>query len=303
MSKGLRANRRYGAHLGMEWWKPALLVPGILILFLGMQLAFYAVSSLIDGRDQMFTSEMAPTTQLANNLSVAATALIALVVTARAVQVPWRSLLSFKRSLDLRRFAVYGALSTVLIAAGAVTTALIAPESTQWAGFGITGTTVALLAVTVLTAPLQSAGEEVIFRGLIMPATASWVRAVCPALGLGIAVSSILFALVHGSADPWLFAYYVVFGVSTATMAVLSRGLEAPIAFHVVNNLITSILNITLANGQSPTFERSAGAGGPSYLILMAVNVAAVGVIWWREHSREAERWAKDRQKTTVGQR
>ncbi|WP_246490594.1 CPBP family intramembrane glutamic endopeptidase [Brevibacterium oceani] len=281
--------RPFGAHLSMAWWKPLLLVPGLLVLFFGMQVAFYAASALIDGRDQVLTPDMTPTIQLANNLSVAVTALTALTVTARLAKVPWRQLLSYPRAFDMRRLWVYGALSMVLVAAGAGVTALIAPETTGWVGFGLSSTTWTLLAVSVLTSPLQSAGEELIFRSAMMPAIASWVRAVRPAIAIGIVISSILFALLHGSADPWLFTYFVVVGLGTAVMAVISRGIEAPVAFHVANNLVTSILNTTLASGEAPVFERSAGAGGPSYLILIAVNVAVVGAVWWREHSRKAD--------------
>lgn len=286
MPNGLRPTHPYGAHLAMPWWKPVLLVPGILVLFLGTQVAFYAASASIDGREQVLTPEMSPTTQLANNLSVAVTALVVLASAARIAKVPWRSLLSHRRAFDPRRLWVYGALSTVLVLAGAGATALFAPEATGWVGFGVSGTTLALLAVSVLSAPVQSAGEEVIFRGVMMPAVASWIRAVRPALGIGIAISSILFALIHGSTDPWLMAYYTVIGICTAAMAVISHGIEAPVAFHVANNLVTSILNTTLADGGTPAFERSAGTGGPSYLILMAVNVAVVSVVWWRERSK-----------------
>ncbi|UFU06307.1 CPBP family intramembrane glutamic endopeptidase [Ruania halotolerans] len=275
--------RPYGAHLRLRWWKPLVLVPALLLVFLVMQVAFYAMSSLIDRREEILTPAMSPTVQLANNLSVAVTGVIAVAVTARIAKVPWLDLLRHGRSLDGRRLAMYGAVSAILVAAGAGATTVLAPESTGWISFGISGTTVALLAVSILTSPLQSAGEELIFRGSMMPAIASWGRAVRPALGLGIAVSSVLFALIHGSSDPWLFAYYTVIGISTAAMAVLSRGIEAPVAFHVANNLVTSILNTTLAAGEAPTFERSAGVGGPSYLILMAVNVAVVCVVWWRE--------------------
>lgn len=278
-------SRPFGAHLRMTWWKSLVLVPGLLTLFFGMQIAFYAASALVDGRDQVFAPDMTPTIQLANNLSVAATALIALVVTARLAKAPWRSLLSYPRDFDIRRLWSYGAWSTVLVAAGAGATALIAPESTGWVEFGFSSRTWALLAISVLTSPLQSAGEELIFRSAMMPAIASWVRAARPAMALAIAVSSILFALVQVSGDPWMFAYLTVLGISTALMAVISRGIEAPVAFHVANNLITSVLNTTLAAGEAPVFERSAGAGGPSYLILMAVNLAVVLVVWHRERS------------------
>ncbi|SFT32518.1 hypothetical protein SAMN04487904_10168 [Actinopolyspora lacussalsi subsp. righensis] len=84
----------------------------------------------------------------------------------------------------------------------------------------------ALLLVVVLTTPLQAAGEELIFRGTMLPA----------------------------------------------------------IAFHVCNNLVVTLLNSLFADGGTSTYERSVGAGGPSYLILAAVDLAVVGLVWLCEH-------------------
>lgn len=70
-------------------------------------------------------------------------------------------------------------------------------------------------------------------------------------------------------------------------LLVLFLGMQ--VASHVADNLVTSNLNTTLAAGEAPVFERSVGAGGPSYLILAAVNVAVVGVVWWRERSQKAD--------------
>jgi hypothetical protein len=82
--------------------------------------------------------------------------------------------------------------------------AAVAPGSTGWTSFAVSGTTVAYLAITLLTTPLQSAGEELIYRSVVLPAAASWVRAVRPALALGLVVSALGFAVVHASTDPWL---------------------------------------------------------------------------------------------------
>ena len=70
----------------------------------------------------------------------------------------------------------------------------------------------AMLVLVLLSTPLQSAGEELMFRSAMLPAAASWVRAVRPALAVGLVVSSLAFAVVHGSSDPWLFGYYTFIG-------------------------------------------------------------------------------------------
>lgn len=53
------------------------------------------------------------------------------------------------------------------------------------------------------------------------------MRAVRPALVVGLVVSALAFAVLHGSADPWLFGYSVVFAVSAGLRGVISGGVEA----------------------------------------------------------------------------
>ncbi|GAB3551136.1 membrane protease YdiL (CAAX protease family) [Actinopolyspora lacussalsi] len=273
-------SRPFGAHVRMNWWKPLVIVSVLPVVMVLLQIVFYYAAAVIAGRDDPLTNEMTPLTLLANNLSVGVTGLLALSFVVRLAEVPWHSLLSSSRRLDSRRWKVYSGGSTLLVAAGVALVALVAPGDTGWTGFEITNTTVALLLVVVLTTPLQAAGEELIFRGTMLPAIASWVPAARWALLTGLVGSSMVFALIHGSADPWLLGYFTVVGVCTGLMAVISRGLEAPIAFHVCNNLVVTLLNSLFADGGTSTYERSVGAGGPSYLILAAVNLAVVGLVW-----------------------
>lgn len=50
---------------------------------------------------------------------------------------------------------------------------------------------------------------------------------------MGLVVSSVVFALTHGSTDPWLAGYVVVFSLSAGLLAIISAWMEAPIAHHV----------------------------------------------------------------------
>lgn len=93
-----------------------------------------------------------------------------------------------------------------------------------WPGF---------LAMVLLTAPLQAAAEEVFFRGYLLQAIGSatgraWV---------GVAGSALLFALLHGLQNPALFTHRLAFGLVAGALVVVTGGLEAGIAAHVVNNL------------------------------------------------------------------
>src|SRR5699024_6903220 len=104
-----------------------------------------------------------------------------------------------------------------------------------------------------------------------------------PALVVGLVSSSLIFGLVHLSLDPWLLAYYSVLGASMAAIAVISRGLEAPIAFHLTNHLIMVVLAALFAGGEAVEIDRSVGLGGPFMLGLIAGDLRAIGFVWLYE--------------------
>lgn len=274
--------RPFGAHLQMSWWKPLVVVVALPLSMILLQIVLFGVAAVIEG-DQAPPNTMTPLRLLAVNLSMGITGLLAVPFIAWLAKVPWRNVLSFPRRFDVRRLFRYLGVTLVVIAGANAALAVLAPESTTWTTFGITGTTVTLLAVVVLTIPLQSLAEELMFRGAIMPAIASWVRPVVPALVIGVLVSSPVFALAHFAFDPWQLAYYTFLGICFATMAVISRGLEASIALHLTNNGLTSILNVVFAGGGALVLDRAAVPGGPHLLIPVPFLLAAVGIVWWYE--------------------
>ncbi len=140
--------------------------------------------------------------------------------------------------------------------------------------------------ITLATTPLQAAGEELWFRGAALPAAASWGRAVRPALFVGVVVSALAFTAVHAPGDPWRFGYFVLFGVCTGLIAIISGGLEAPIALHVANNVLVTIINALTVGGGPLVGDRSVGSGAAQavpLLIVAAVNIAMVALVWVRE--------------------
>ena len=278
--------RPFGAHLRMSWWKPLVIVPALLIAMFVLQLGFTLVAILVEtmafGRDPM-DQTISPLMMVAVNLSLAAMGPLAVLLTALIARVPWRSLLASPHRMSLRRWGVFTGAFAVLVLAMLGISALLAPEMAGLKGFAITGTTIGLVLVALLTTPLQAAGEEMMFRGALMPAVASWIRAAKPALIVGMIASSVVFGLVHMSVDPWLLTYYTVFGACMAAMAVISRGLEAPIAFHVTNNVIMMVAGALFADGQGIVIDRSVGMGGPFMLVAIAVDLLAVAVVWLYE--------------------
>jgi membrane protease YdiL (CAAX protease family) len=94
------------------------------------------------------------------------------------------------------------------------------------------------LVVILLTSPLQAAAEELFFRGYLLQALGSLVAKPW----FGVVVSSVVFALLHGTQNWPLFIDRLAFGLLAATLAWRTGGLEAGIAAHVVNNIFAYLI-------------------------------------------------------------
>ncbi|MFK4246026.1 lysostaphin resistance A-like protein [Micromonospora chokoriensis] len=280
------STRPFGTHIRMAWWKSVIVIAAIPLTLLLLQVVLYQLASSIEGSDPSEPT-LTPLKLLAANLSTGLTALLAVVLVSRFGKVPWRTIFSSPRHFDKRRLSLYFGGSVVLVGAGLAVGATFAPDAMNWVGFGFTGTTMALLVVVVVSTPIQSAGEEIMFRGAMLPAAASWFRAVRLAFITGLVVSSLAFALTHAAGDPWLNGYYLFLSVCTALMGLVSRGLEAAMAFHVANNVVATTINALMAGGDAIVIDRTEGAGGgPALIILAAVNLAVLTFVWLRERSR-----------------
>lgn len=142
--------------------------------------------------------------------------------------------------------------------------------------FTFDGTALAYLLIIVLTTPFQAAAEEVMFRSYVPRVFGSWI----PRVGgiVGVIVATILFTLAHGASDPWLWAYYAVFGLVMAALTHFSGGIEAPVVVHAVNNVTMFI--IALFSGDiSNAFERGEGSGGAFMLFPMVALIVIAGVL------------------------
>ena len=113
--------------------------------------------------------------------------------------------------------------------------ALVAPDAPA---AGLSGESILMLVIVVLTTPLQAAGEEYGARGLITRAAGSWVSGPTAPLVVGTLVSSTIFMLAHGAGDPWLIVFYFLFGVGLSLVTWRTGGLEVAIVIHTVNNMV-----------------------------------------------------------------
>ncbi len=97
------------------------------------------------------------------------------------------------------------------------------------------------LLVVVLLTPLQAAGEEYFFRGYLTQAVGGLVGRAAPMVSrtAAVLVPALLFGLAHGLGQsvPVFFDRFA-FGVVAGVLVILTGGLEAGIAMHVLNNFL-----------------------------------------------------------------
>lgn len=283
--------RPFGAHLVMSWWKPVVMTIVVVGATYLLQLLLLAGAAIVEvgmlGKDRADQS-LTPLTYLALNLSIILLVPIVLPVLRLVTGTPWRDVLAVGRCFSWRRLGRWTAVFAGLMVVANLVLPLVQPSPLS--AVAITGTTVALLAIVALTTPLQAAAEEIVFRGVLTATYGSWLRAARPALAVGISLSTVLFALVHTSADPWMLLNYLGLGGSTALMAMLSRGLEASIAFHAMNNVFAMGIGAVFAYGSGIAQDRSAGAGGSYMLLFLLAQAVGVLIVWQVEKRRAVAR-------------
>ncbi|MBB6626612.1 CPBP family intramembrane metalloprotease [Nocardioides sp. KIGAM211] len=173
-------------------------------------------------------------------------------------------------------------LTCMAIAFGALIVTLVVSAALPSAGDGtevsggvndFTRTTRDFLLVLVLLTPLQAAGEEYAFRGYLTQAFGGlfgnrWVAVVGPAL---------LFALAHGSQSAPVFFDRFAFGLVAGVLVILTGGLEAGIAMHVLNNLLA--FGLALAYGDMASTLNPTGGSWWSIPVTLTQSLVFLGLV------------------------
>jgi membrane protease YdiL (CAAX protease family) len=240
---------RLGRTVAHRWWRPVagtafVVVGSVVLLLLGLGLV--AAAGALAGRpvDADGIPTFGPLADLALQFLLVAVLLPVTLAAARWVQrrpagtlssvtgrLRWRWLLT---CLPVAFAAVAVLLGGGLALAAATGEDVGLGDSLAgWGPFAL-GTLV-LLAVV----PLQAAAEEYLTRGWLLQA----VGAFCRGPWVPIAVQAVVFAALHGWGTPWGFADLILFGVVAGWLTVRTGGLEAAIALHVMNNLVSGALS------------------------------------------------------------
>jgi len=175
-----------------------------------------------------------PSGMLAANLGIATGIPIAWVLMGVIHQVKPRWLSSVQPRVRWRYLLLCLAVATVALNGAVLLSSLAHPLPTVRVQPGFWG----FLVVILLTSPLQAAAEEVLFRGYLMQALGSLVARPW----FGVVVSSVVFALLHGSQNVPLFLDRLAFGLLAAMLVWRTGGIEAGIAAHIINNIFAYVV-------------------------------------------------------------
>lgn len=281
-------NRRIGRGI----FAIVLLVGGMLFF----SILFSAVVTMVQGTTAVGGVAYTPLFHAAGMASV-------------AILIPWSMLIqrwlygvkgaSLHSVISRFRFDVFGRALLVIVPAWTVVTAVLywapLPES-AWTQTDV----VWFLIATLLLTPLQGAGEEYGFRGLILRVAGGWARGARAGLVAGIVVSSVLFAIVHFSTDLLLNLNYLIFAVGTALVTWRSGGIEIAVVLHAGFNTLGFLFDAALHVDITAAYDRSASVGTWTTL-LPGVVVAITALIVWMRTRRTGPARTPHTAKSSVG--
>ncbi len=247
---------RWGTH---GWWRGlvglgclvALVLLVQVVVLVGLTVVYFAQGLNLDQAEDRLTGDpVTPGFLLAVNLGWALSIPVVWLLqrTLHGLRPGW--LASVLPRIRWRWFVACMGLSLVALIS-TIVVSLVIPEQADGDISGrlndFTTTTRDYLLIVVLLTPLQAAGEEYVFRGYLTQAIGGFFASPRLSAVLAVGVPSLLFALAHGAQDAPIFFDRLAFGVVAGVLVILTGGLEAGIAMHVLNNWLA--FGIALAFG------------------------------------------------------
>ncbi|ALL75887.1 abortive phage infection protein [Pseudonocardia sp. EC080610-09] len=182
------------------------------------------------------------------------------------------------------RFDVFGrallVFGPVLVFVHVIGVLFTPAQETGWSQGDLVGV---LLGVLLLT-PLQAAGEEYGVRGLMFRVLGSWARGARAGLVVGVLVSAVLFTALHGSSDPYIILWYLVWWSGLALITWRTGGLEVAVVVVVhalINTVSLAMAPLMRADLAAELGDRSAGAVNAYQLVPTLTVVAITAAVWW----------------------
>lgn len=136
-------------------------------------------------------------------------------------------------------FGIWGSLITILT----IVSYLISPQDIE-VRFNA-NQFIILFFIAIIFIPIQTATEELVFRGYLMQGfSLVFKNGIAPLI-----ITSVLFGLMHASNPEAkahgliiMMPYYIFFGAFLSTITLLDEGSELAMGIHCANNLFSSLL-------------------------------------------------------------
>lgn len=270
-----------------RWWKALLLVVGVLLAYGVLSLVTTLVAMVIDvvsGRNTGILTgnlEMTPVLFLGTNIGLALMipACLLLQWAVYGQRPRWLSSVEggFRWGLLARCALVLVPIYVVYIGGSMLLTGLpsgpVRPEA------------IAFVVITVVTTPLQSAGEEYAVRGLLTRAIAAWLPPRFVAFVVASVLSAGVFAAGHPNLTPWRLAAYLIIALGFSVLVWRTGGLEAAVLGHALNNVLVIIPTALFGDMTSALLGVQAESGALDALIMIAlaaVSWAGVELVFRR---------------------
>jgi membrane protease YdiL (CAAX protease family) len=142
-----------------------------------------------------------------------------------------------------------------------------------------------LLLVVALSTPAQAAGEEYLFRGLILQNIGACFRNARLGLVVATLFSVVVFVAAHGSADLWIVIDLGFGAAACCFLAWRTGGLEAPVALHAINNTV-GMTGSLLFGGWGEGFVDETTQGSPLDALLSVIVCSCAVVLMLRMAKR-----------------
>ena len=272
------------------WWRYVLgvvvLAAGLIVLAPAVLLLPFALWFLADG--QPLTDSLERMLDLGDptplglaylNLSLGAAIALTWFVVRFVHGLPPRWLASVRPRIRWAYLVACLGVSVVALIATLLVSAVLPSqgESTELSGHlnDFTDTTRDFLVVLVLLTPLQAAGEEYAFRGYLTQAFGGLFRS----RWVAVVASAFLFGCAHGlgQSAPIFFDRFA-FGIVAGALVVLTGGLEAGIAMHVLNNWLA--FGLALAYGDMGSTLNPTGGSWWTIPVTLTQSLVYLGLAY-----------------------
>jgi len=248
------------------WWRPLLAMPLALLFALVLMLGVFGILWLVGQgqilRQALTGNDMDPLGFASTNLLIAAFIPGTMLATRILYGVKPGFLSSVTGSFRWVWMLRCAAITVPLyVLTFALDLLINGPQGLIPAQQGL------LVLMVLIGTPLQAAGEEYLFRGLLMQNVGAWFRHPTVALVVTTALSTTLFAAAHGSTDVWIVLDLGVTAMAACILIWRTGGIEAAVVLHAANNVVGMVGTI-FVGGWAEGFVDEKSVGKPEDLLL-----------------------------------